>query len=198
MLPAIYNPRMPGAIAIPEIGRTDRLVELPALELRDAVTGARPRLATKLRLAHRAGELLVRFDCRHAGITATMRRDNDPLWKEDVVEAFLAFEDPPRRYLEVEVNPLGARFSARVESPHLSRDGMTVETFDFPDFRANAGIFQRRWSARLRLPLRGSGLLLANFFRIDRASGEFQALFPTQSDPPDFHRPDRFGSFRFS
>jgi hypothetical protein len=38
----------------------------------------------------------------------------------------------------------------------------------------------------------------ANFFRIDRTSGEFSALFPTMCDPPDFHRPSAFGKFRLT
>jgi hypothetical protein len=211
-------------IAVPTIGPTERLVPLPALDLVDAATGGRPRLSTKLRLAHRGGELLARFDGRHRGVTATMRRDNDPLWKEDVVEIFLAAEDPPRRYLELEVNPLGARFCAWVEAPDFSREGRAVSTFEFPEFRAEARVRPERWSALLRVPLSGlggpppatsrkssaddglpvprgpwppsplaPGALLGNFFRIDRASGSFQALFPTNADPPDFHRPEAFG-----
>jgi hypothetical protein len=187
------------SIDIPEIAPTTRLVSLPALVLSDAVTGAAPRLATRLRLATRGGLLLVRFDCRHRGVVATMTRDNEPLWKEDVVEAFLSFEDPPRRYLELEANPLGARFSARVASPNLSREGMAVETFDFPGFEASVRIGPRRWSALLRVPLPAppSAALRANFFRIDRTAGEFSALFPPSRNPPDFHVPETFGLFRW-
>jgi len=46
---------------------------------------------------------------------------------------------------------------------------------------------------------RGPGIpetFRANFFRIDRATSEFSALFPTRADPPDFHVGSAFGRFR--
>jgi len=134
-------------------------------------------------------------------VTATLTKENAPLWTEDVVEVFLSVEDPPRRYLEFEVNPLGARFSARVDSPRGTRDGMRVETFSCPGFRAKVRVRERSWSARLRIPLArlfGSfpAVFSGNVFRIDRAAGEFSALSPTGASPPDFHRTAAFGRFR--
>ena len=195
---------MPGEILVPRIGSTDRLVELPAHRLVDAVTGAPPRLATSLRIAARGGLLLVRFDARHRGIVATLRETNAPLWTEDVVEAFLAADDPPRRYVELEANPLGTRFSARVESPGGTREGMSVEMFDPPGFSADVRRSDRRWSALLRVPAAALGVdalpetFRANFFRIDRTAGEFSALFPTRASPPDFHVAAAFGRFRIA
>lgn len=157
-------------------------------------------LATRLRLGWRDRSLLARFDCRHAGTTATLARDNDALWKEDVVEAFVALADPPVDYFEFEANPLGAKFSARVSSPNRAREGMAVETFECPGFSVRVAVRPHVWSALLRVPLEAlSGRpverLRANFFRIDRKSGEFQALFPTHRSPPDFHVPGAFGEF---
>ncbi len=186
------------SLDIPRIAPTERLVGLASLPLKDARSGASTRLATALRLGWRDGRLLVRFDCRHRGIVATLRADNAPLWTEDVVEAFLAFEDPPNRYLELEVNPLGARFSAIVDSPNLSRAGMSVRTLAPPGFEARTRIRESRWSALLSIPVERHVELRANFFRIDRTSGEFSALFPTMGDPPDFHRPASFGRFRLT
>jgi hypothetical protein len=197
----VQDRRVNAAIEIPEIAATDRLVELPALELKNAVTGRAAGLSTRLRLATRSGFLLARFDCRHQGIIATLREDNAALWTEDAVEAFIAFDWPAKRYTELEVNPLGARFSARVSSPKRGREGMTVETFEWTEFSADVRVRERHWSALLRIPLAPIGggeiprALFANFFRIDRSSGEFQALFPTLADPPDFHRPGSFGRF---
>ena len=202
------------------------------MRLRDAVRGGPPRLATAARLGWRAGSLLVRFDCRHRGIVATLRDDNADLWTGDVVEVFLALEEPPVRYLELEVNPLGARFSAIVDSPRLRRDGMSVERIAPAGFRADVRVREKRWSAVLSIPMSEGRELLstpaalrdregkrtaaerregsagggssgfetfrANFFRIDRTSGEFSALFPTLADPPDFHVPEKFGRFRLS
>jgi hypothetical protein len=193
---------MPDEILVPRIGPTDRLVELPPLHLADAVSGNPPELSTAVRIAARGDVLLVRFDARHRGIVATLRETNARLWTEDVVEAFASAEDPPRRYLELEVNPLGTRFSARVDSPHGTRKGMSVETFECPGFSADVRRSERRWSALLRVPASALGraalpeTFRANFFRIDRTSGEFSALFPTFADPPDFHVASAFGRFR--
>jgi len=87
-------------VVVPRLRATDRLVELPALHLRNAVTGAPPALATAVRFGARGDDLHVRFDARHRGVHATLEETNAPLWKEDVVEVFLAAEDPPRRYFE--------------------------------------------------------------------------------------------------
>ena len=192
----------PGEVLVPRIGPTDRLVALPPLHLADAASGDAPVLPTALRVAARGDEILVRFDARHRGIVATLREENAALWTEDVVEAFVSFDDPPLRYLELEVNPLGARFAARVESPNGARRGMSVETFSCPGFRAAVRRDERRWSALLRVPASAfgrdalPGAFRANFFRIDRTAGEFTALFPTAADPPDFHVAAAFGRFR--
>ena len=194
----------PAEILVPRIGPTDRLVELPALHLIDAVTGAPAGLATALRIAARGDDLLVRFDARHHGIVATLREENAALWTEDVVEAFVAVDDPPVRYVELEVNPIGTRFCARVDSANGTRQGMTVETFPCPGFRATVSRGERRWSSLLRIPASALGRetlpesFRANFFRIDRTSGEFSALFPTFADPPDFHVASVFGRFRIA
>ncbi|MGH9442188.1 MAG: carbohydrate-binding family 9-like protein, partial [Thermoanaerobaculia bacterium] len=143
----------PSEIAVSRLAATSRLVSLTPRELLDARTGAAPTLKTALRLGWRDDRLLVRFDCRCRDVVATLREDNADLWTEDVVEAFLSFEDPPARYLELEVNPLGAKFSARVESPNLAREGMTVERIALPGFRADVRAGDRRWSATLSIPL---------------------------------------------
>ena len=192
---------MPSEIPVALLAATDRLVELPARALVDAATGKAPGLATAVRFGARGGDLLVRFDARHRGVSATLTEENGPLWTEDVVEVFLSAEDPPRHYLEFEVNPLGTRFSARVDSPRGTREGMRVETFSCPGFSAEVRVRERSWSARLHIPMAklfGSfpAVFSGNVFRIDRAAAEFSALSPTGANPPDFHRPAAFARFR--
>jgi hypothetical protein len=193
--------RVPSEIIVPRLGATDRLVELPPLALVDAATGKAPRLATAVRFGARGGDLVVRFDARHRGVSATLTEENASLWTEDVVEVFLSAEDPPRHYLELEVNPLGTKFSARVDSPLGTREGMRVETFSCSGFAAQARVRERSWSARLRIPMAQlfgafPPAFSGNVFRIDRGSAEFSALSPTGASPPDFHRPAAFARFR--
>ncbi len=191
-------------LLVPSLSPTDRLVGLPALRLLDARTGAAPRQATAVRVGLRAGVLCVRFDGRDAGVVATLTERDDPLWKEDVFEVFLSAEDPPRRYFEVEVNPLGAIFDARVESPELTRGSMRVDAaWDCPGLTARVTLRPDRWSALLAIPLEPlfgeaqPGRLRANFYRIDRGDpDEFTAWSPTLADPADFHVPGRFGVLR--
>ena len=179
---------------------TDRLVSLPALRLQDARNGEPPRLATAVRLGIRGGILLVRFDGRDRGVVATLTERDDPLWKEDVFEVFLSPEEPPAVYYEFEVNPLGALFDARIESPQGRRETMRVDvSWNCPGFSASVRRREGRWSAVFKIPLApmaSSGALQwrANFYRIDRGErDEYSAWGPTGADPPDFHRPERFG-----
>ena len=187
---------------VPILAPTDRLVELPPIRLTDASTGGRPRLATSVRAGLRGGALCVRFDARDDGVVATLTERDAPLWTEDVCEVFLSPDETVRVYYEFEVNPLGTRFDARVESPDLRRATMIVDTdWTCEGFSARVTRRPGLWSASLTIPLasmcRGVGpprVWRANFYRVDRgARDEFSAWSPTHADPPDFHIPERFG-----
>jgi hypothetical protein len=192
-------------LEVPAVSATQRLVELSRLELRDARDGREPRLSTSVRVGLRAGVLLVRFDARDAGVVATLTERDGPLWTEDVFEVFLSPVDPSRVYYEFEVNPLGALFDARVESPELSRATMKVEpAWTCPGFSARVRHGPATWSALLRIPLSPMApaqipsMWRTNFYRVDRGNpDEFSAWSPTFADPPDFHVPERFGFLSF-
>ncbi|MGE5414401.1 MAG: carbohydrate-binding family 9-like protein [Syntrophomonadaceae bacterium] len=189
-------------LVVPRLSATDRLVGLAPVFLRDAMTGAAPRRRTALRVGLRVGVLCIRFDGRDAGVVATHTRRDAPLWEEDVYEVFLSPQDPAHHYYEFEVNPLGTLFDARVESPNLRREDMTVSTgWDCDGYSARVTTRPGRWSAALRIPLAAlgpesppAGRWRANFYRIDRgAPDEYSAWSPTFADPADFHVPERFG-----
>src|SRR5438067_9257757 len=94
--------------------------------LRRATDGAAPRLGTRLVLAHDGECLTALFLGDDNGVTATLLGHDEPLWKEDVVEIFLAPERPSR-YFEIEVNPLGTTFDAAIDSPALDRATMKTD-----------------------------------------------------------------------
>ena len=159
-----------------------------------------------MRVGVRDGALLVRFDGRDDGTVATLTRRDDPLWTEDVYEVFLAPVDPPTLYFEFEVNPLGALFDARVESPDLVRRTMRADSsWNLRGLSGKSRVRPGRWSAVLKIPLTGlpdeAGIgapppcrWRANFFRIDRGNrDEFSSWSPTRTDPADFHAAARFG-----
>src|SRR5437764_553034 len=96
------------------------------IALRRATDGAAPRLATRLALFHDGECLTALFLGEDDGVHATYLRHDEPLWKEDVVELFLAPERPSR-YFEIEINPLGTTFDAVIDSPDLDRATMTTD-----------------------------------------------------------------------
>ena len=193
--------RVIGAILrVPPLGPTDRLVSLARFHLKNSADGSPPRLGTTVRVGTRGGALLVRFDGRDRGVVATLTERDGPLWKEDVFEVFLSPADPPAVYYEFEVNPLGALFDARIESPDGCRETMRVDiSWNCPGFSARVRRREGLWSAVLKIPLApmapdGARAWRANFYRIDRGEpDEYSAWCPTMADPPDFHRPDKFG-----
>lgn len=173
--------------------------------LRRAQDGAEPDQSTLVRVAHDGDVLFVRFDCEDREAWSTHLQRDAPLWEEEVVEVFLApGEDDPARYVEIEVNPGGAIFDALVDNPDARRETLRVDS----DWNA-AGLAvrvsrpeARIWRAELALPWRDLSpgppppVWRANFFRIDRprsAPPEFSCWSPTLTDPPDFHKPARFG-----
>jgi hypothetical protein len=194
----------PPSLLVPRLGPTDRLVGIEGVSLRRAQDGAPPVLRTSVRVALRDGNLLARFDGRDRGVVATLTQRDAPLWKEDVFEVFLSPEESPGVYYEFEVNPLGAVFDARIESPEGRRETMRADvSWNCPGFAARAGCRKDHWWARFRIPLaplcrEAAVRWRANFYRIDRGEpDEYSAWSPTFAEPPDFHRPDRFGRLRF-
>lgn len=182
------------------------------LELVRAVDGLPPRRATRVEVEAAADRLIVRFDAESPAPWATIRERDGRLWEEEVVELFAAAGTAdPRRYLEIEVNPLGTVFDALVDSPAGDRRGMTVDVSWNCQGLATAVEIDpasRRWRTRLELPWRAFGAggtmpreIRLNLFRIERPRHgeppEYSAWSPTYVDPADFHRPSRFGSVRF-
>jgi hypothetical protein len=174
--------------------------------------GSAPRLATSVAAFHDGSTLFVVFRCDDAGVSATLTERDAALYTEDVVEIFLA----PRAletYFEIEVNPLGTLFDARIESPEgvretmktdlgweceglwaairreIGRDGSSV---------AETAIAIPFASLDVAPPAPGD-VWAANFFRIDRSSegDEYSAWRPTGRTPPDFHVPAAFGRLVF-
>jgi hypothetical protein len=175
-----------------------------------ATDGGAPRLATQLAIYRDASHLHVLFFGDDDAIVATHFEHDAPLYEEDVVEAFLAPSDA-RTYFELEVNPLGTTFDARIDSPDGVRQTMRadlswncdrLEAFLLRDSSGGSMTF----ATLLRIPFaslgatpNGGDVWRANFFRIDRhASGdEYSAWQPTLKTPADFHVAAAFGTLSF-
>lgn len=223
----------------------ERAAALGAFVLADG-SGAAEQL-TAVRLAHDRRGLYVRFECADRDAWGTYLRRNDPIYREEAVEVFLApGEAPPRRYWELEVSPLGVLFAARIENPTGRRADLVADTSwecsglewragpsgpglgDMPDDHLASGTGRistwpqghagcppwtsgvdirpgrpasQDWWAELAIPWTALAFppprrWRANFYRIERPRGgepELSCWSPTLTDPPDFHRPERFG-----
>jgi hypothetical protein len=222
----------------------------------------------------------VHFDCADRDAWGTLHRRNDPVYSEEAVEIFLApGAEAPRRYLEIEISPLGTVFAAIVDNPTGRRADLVADT-TWPcaglQSQVGTGGASQDWWATLAIPWatllaaleagpaaaaagddqdrltaasggpgrratahgdpdrrviahvdsaqssaahvdpgrrtachpsRGAGegravaalplYWRANLYRIERprdgGGAEFSCWSPTFTDPPDFHRPDRFG-----
>jgi hypothetical protein len=175
-----------------------------------ATDASTPRLTTELALYRDDTHLHILFRGDDDQIVATHLEHDAALYEEDVVEAFLAPDDPGV-YYELEVNPLGTTFDARIESPDGVRATMRAELAWNCDDLFAAVLRDTRGDAMtfamlLRIPFASLGKTpaagdawRANFFRIDRhpSADEFSAWQPTLKTPADFHVAAAFGTLRF-
>lgn len=182
--------------------------ECGRVSLMNSLDGSAPRAATALAAYFDDEFLTLVFEGDDAGITATMFEHDAPIYEEDVVEAFLA-PRRPEEYYEIEVNPLGTVFDARVDSPAGVRSGMTVDrSWNCSGLFAAVKREGERLAVVMRVPFASLAVPApadgekwrANFFRIDRSregGDEFLAWRPTMKTPADFHVVAAFGTLQF-
>jgi hypothetical protein len=180
-------------------------IALAASHGRDPENVARSVQPTALRVCHDGERLYVAFDCADRDVWGTYEGRNQPIYEEEVVEAFLAPGRDPRRYFELESSPRGAYFEGLIDNP----DGRRATLRSDLDWicagweravRAHADGWRAEWAIPFaalgaRTPRAGERWR-ANFFRIERPRGgapEFSAWSPTYAEPADFHRTDCFG-----
>ena len=187
--------------------------ECSPVRLRRVTDAAAPRLATSVAAWYDDAYLTILYSATDDHIRATYHKHDDPLYEQDVVEAFLA-PDGLQRYFELEVSPHGVVFDAAIESPSGTRENMRADrkwTCEglFVALRKvtessgsmSVDTVMRVPFAALERPAPGEGeTWRGNFFRIDRHpehGDEFSAWQPTLRDPADFHVAAAFGVLRF-
>lgn len=212
-------PRMISAMPVPVlvVPRSEFSIEDPwaippeceVASLRRATDGGLPRLATSF-AAYRDDQFLtVVFVAEDDEIVATFYGHDEPLWQEDVVEIFIAPEGLTP-YFEIEVNPLGTTFDARIDSPGGVRATMKTDlawTCEglFAALRRDDGtrariVIRIPFDSLKKRPEPGEEWR-ANFFRVDRSvahGDDFSAWQPTLKTPADFHVSAAFGTLRFA
>ena len=173
-----------------------------------ATDGSAPRLPTSVAAMWDDEALTIVFSAVDDGVVATHREHDAPLYTEDVVEVFVAPKSG-EEYFEVEVNPLGTTFDARIESPDGVRATMRTDlAWTCRDLFAAIRRAGTSADTVIRIPFASLGVeppkdgdeWLVNFFRIDRdpSGDEFSAWRPAMKTPPDFHVVAAFGRLHFS
>jgi len=204
-------------------GRLDEPVWSRAPAVGDFVLAdgeGQPQLPTEVRACWDSSYLYVAFVCVDTDIWGTLRQRDDPLYEEEVCEAFLSSGGDVTKYYEFNFSPHNVVFDAKVECPESGdrRFMKNDPTWDCQGLRSAVQVVgtlddhsdvDERWTVEVALPFseigrqgqppRDGETWRANFYRIDRAGeGEYSCWSPTLADPPNFHVPGRFGRFVFS
>jgi len=179
-----------------------------------------PQLPTEVKICWDERNLYLAFVAVDTDIWGTMRDRDDPIYDEEVVEAFLCSGDDVTQYFEFEFSPHNVVFDARIECPESGdRSRMKADLqWDCEGIESAVHVvgtlderddIDERWTVEVAIPFAQIGReerapvegerWCANFYRIDRAGeGEFSCWSPTLSDPPNFHVPGQFGRLQFS
>lgn len=175
----------------------------------DAVTGGRASFETTVQAAWDEEYLYLRFCCEDREVLATMVRRDDPLYNEEVVEAFIAPEDI-YHYYEFNLSPKNVVFDSEISHDGTVHHGNPawdcIGLIHRVVRQEQAGAEFGSWVGMLAIPFaalnfrpeRGRSLR-ANFYRIKRIpADEYLAWSPTHCDPANFHAPTSFGELKLA
>ncbi|MCC6442467.1 MAG: carbohydrate-binding family 9-like protein [Armatimonadetes bacterium] len=178
---------------------------------------ARP---TEARACWTDTHLYLAFRAFDRDIWGTMTGHDDPIYNEEVVEAFLDPDGDLTRYFELEISPRNVTFDALIHNPTGQRANLEVdlgwelegwETAVFVDGTLNDRTdTDRLWTVEMAIPFaslapecraapKPGDAWRANFYRIDLTpTPEFSGWSPTLVTPANYHVPTRFGKLVFA
>lgn len=182
--------------------------DVPEARLTDVVTGRPAALATAFQMYRDAAReaFYLRFSCDDEGITSNFTMHDEPLYRQDVVELFIADEGRLDRYKELQTSPWDRRFSGlisytkegerQLDMSWEAEGWRTMSRFDKAERRMNS-VWMLPFSVFSAPPVPG-GSWRFNAFRIDHGANgrELTAWQPTGE--ANFHVPERFGYLVFS
>jgi hypothetical protein len=175
--------------------------------------GSPSGLKTEARMLYDQYFLYVSFRIPDENIWATLKRRDQHLWEEEVVEVFLQADPRQSSYIEVEVNPLGTlldiylidvRKPLLYESWNSKRLQWAIQVVGSVDgkggdieWRCELAIpFEDVVTAAHRPPQPGDRWRM-NLYRVEKLPKPAElAWSPTLQD--DFHIPKRFGEIIFT
>ena len=174
---------------------------------------------TTVRICRDDRALYFAFECSDPDVWGDMTGRDDPIYEEEVVEAFIDPDSDLKEYYELNTSPLCTLFDSLVSNPTGSRADMTGnpgwncegwEAAVYVDGTLNdRDDVDRGWTVEWAIPFdslpgapnlppRAGDTWRINLYRIDRTpTPEFSCWSPTLETPPNFHVPSRFGTIVF-
>ncbi len=145
-------------------------------------------------------------------IWATMRKRDEHLWTEEVMEVFLRADQTQKSYIELEVNPLGALidiFLLDVRKPlhYESWNSEKIQWAVHVDGTVDGQPGDREWTCEIAFPLedvvpapnippKPGDRWLLNMYRVEKLPAP--AALAWSPTGRDFHQPDKFGEIVFT
>lgn len=184
----------------------------------ERISWGRTAYRTSFRALWTRDGLYLRFDAKDPEPWHTLKRRDDPLWEEEVVEIFLDLDGSGTHYAEVELSPANVTCDVRMiqGSPDKKMDldwnlaGLTSRVFSRDD--GWQGVLFLPWNGfaslpsakNVSLPPRPKDTWRFNVYRIERPGGKnapndgviFSEYSPTGD--PSFHVPASFQGFVFA
>jgi hypothetical protein len=196
-------------------GKLDDVVWTKAARFRDFVNldGSPSASKTEARALYDDNFLYFSFRCPDKNIWATLKRRDEHLWEEEVVEVFLQADPQQSSYIELEVNPLGTmldiylldiRKPLHYESWNSRRLKWGIQVLGTVDGKDG----DREWTCEIALPMedivtarnlppRAGDRWRLNLYRVEqRPTAALLAWSPTFKE--DFHIPRMFGELVFT
>ncbi|MGH9931032.1 MAG: carbohydrate-binding family 9-like protein [Pyrinomonadaceae bacterium] len=177
------------------------------------INGSPAPYQTEARVLYDDSFLYFSFRSVDDNIWATLKRRDQHLWDEEVVEIFLQADPQQTSYIELEVNPLGTmldiflldiRTPLHYESWNSEKLKWGVQVIGTVDGKSG----DQEWTCEIALPMedivtaphlppRAGDRWRLNLYRVEKKPAPaLLAWSPTFKD--DFHRPGMFGELVFT
>jgi hypothetical protein len=171
---------------------------------------------TKAKVLYSETGIYFLFDCKDKKLTSTIKKDNEDLWEEDVVEVFLWTDENFPVYFEYELSPLNYELPILVPNDngnflgwlpwHYEGDRKTRHATSVRGGEKKSGVNVSAWMTEIFIPYalltplpnvppQSGTTWRANLYRIDHDQG--MTTFSWQKTDKTFHDYNKFGTFVF-
>lgn len=171
---------------------------------------------TKAKVLYSETGIYFLFDCQDKKLNSTIKKDNEDLWEEDVVEVFLWTDESFPVYFEYELSPLNYELPIMVPNNkgtffgwlpwHYEGERKTRHATSVRGGKKESGAAVSAWMAEIFIPYKLLAPLQnvppksgtkwrANLYRIDHDNGT--ATYSWQKTDKTFHEYNKFGTFIF-